>query len=107
MTESDLRDRLTKALMDAMGCKSDVSWLWAGSQFCARHKRLGWPCGAVTDIADALLPFVRDEVADEVDLANTETCAVLRRIWTDPKDREVVDAVEVLLEQRADEVRRG
>ena len=58
-------------------------------------------------LVETHLPFVRDEVADEVDLANTETCAVLRRIWTDPKDREVVDAVEVLLEQRADEVRNG
>lgn len=59
------------------------------------------------DLALRIIPVIRDEVADELDLANTETCAVLRRIWTDPKDREVVDAVEVLLEQRADEVRRG
>lgn len=44
---------------------------------------------------------------DHCYIDRTETCAVLRRIWTDPKDREVVDAVEVLLEQRADEVRNG
>lgn len=105
----DLRDRLTTALMDAMGCQPDVSQesrLWAGGEFCATHDRLGWPCGAVVDTADALLPFVRDEVADALDAAAADAASIHCGYPNAPQIRSLA-AVRRWLRARAEEVRRG
>ncbi len=68
----DLLTRLTTALMDAMGCK-EASIFGPGN--CRLHvnvlrpgpKHMGWPCPVATQCAEALLPFVRSEVADTLE----------------------------------------
>lgn len=65
----DLLARLTTALMDAMGCRN------LQGIGCESHRPFpallgvpddGWPCPAATRYAEALLPFVRDEIADAI-----------------------------------------
>lgn len=63
----DLRDRLTTAMMGAMGCQR-----WYSRPECELHGRQsaepsGWPCPTAAIAAERLLPFIRDEIADALD----------------------------------------
>jgi hypothetical protein len=107
----DLRDRLTAALMDAMECK-DASIFGPGN--CRRHamvllpgpKHMGWPCPVATEYAEALLPFIRDEIADALDAAAADAAAIHRGYPNAPQIRSLA-AVRRWLRARAEEVRRG
>ena len=65
-----------------------------------------WP-SLVEAAARAARADYADVQAKAVDAANVEVCVELRRIWTDPKDREVIDTAEELLCQHAAAIREG
>jgi hypothetical protein len=111
----DLLDRLTKALMDAMVCKCDHR---PGRPGCRNHTKVvlygvidcDWPCPVAVRAADALLPFVRDEVADELhSVADQLACIVAELVACGPEHEEIEPFARFAkwLRSRADEVRNG
>lgn len=108
----DLLTRLTTALMDAMGCQR-----WHSRPECELHGRQseepsGWPCPDAARYAEALLPVVRDEIADALEQITRRW--QLKDWAAAPRDADPVwerlanaQYVTKWLRTRAEEVRRG
>lgn len=108
----DLQDRLTTAIMEAMGCQR-----WYSRSECELHgprvvEPSGWPCPTATLAAERLLPFVRAEIADALEQI---TRRWQLKDWADaPRDADPVrerlanaQYVTKWLRTRAEDVRRG